>query len=88
MIAIRAEIQAVADGTPTRRTTSSRTRRTPPKTARATEWTHPYSREDAAFPVPELRHHKYWPPVSRVDNPFGDRNLVCACPPIEAYQEG
>ncbi|MEX2407495.1 MAG: aminomethyl-transferring glycine dehydrogenase [Rhodovibrionaceae bacterium] len=49
-------------------------------------WTHPYSREEAAYPLPALRHDKYWPPVGRVDNVAGDRNLVCSCPPMEAYQ--
>ncbi len=50
-------------------------------------WTYPYSREKAAFPLPWLReHHKFWPPVSRVDNVYGDRTLVCTCPPIESYQ--
>ena len=39
------------------------------------------------IPVPGLRHAKFWPPVSRIDNPFGDRNLMCVCPPIEAYDE-
>jgi glycine dehydrogenase len=49
------------------------------------EWTHPYSRNEAAFPEGALASaSKYWPPVSRVDNVSGDRNLVCACPPIEA----
>ncbi|CAN5454461.1 aminomethyl-transferring glycine dehydrogenase [soil metagenome] len=48
-------------------------------------WARPYPRELAAYPAPGLRGDKYWPPVSRVDNPYGDRNLVCACPPIEAY---
>ena len=50
-----------------------------------TEWTHGYSREDAAYPVPALRHAKYWSPVGRVDNVYGDRNLVCSCPPISDY---
>ena len=50
-----------------------------------TEWDRPYSREQAAFPAPWLRVHKYWPPVARVDNAYGDRNLVCTCPPIEAF---
>ncbi len=50
-----------------------------------TEWNHPYPREQAAYPAPWLRVHKYWPPVARVDNAYGDRNLVCTCPPIEAY---
>ncbi|MDQ3781599.1 MAG: glycine dehydrogenase (aminomethyl-transferring), partial [Actinomycetota bacterium] len=48
-------------------------------------WSHPYPRELAAYPVAALRADKYWPPVSRIDNPYGDRNLVCSCPPIEAY---
>ncbi|HEX2403686.1 MAG TPA: aminomethyl-transferring glycine dehydrogenase subunit GcvPB, partial [Acidimicrobiia bacterium] len=49
------------------------------------DWSHVYSRETAAFPVASLRVDKYWPPVGRVDGPGGDRNLVCACPPLEAY---
>ena len=53
----------------------------------ADEWSHPYSREQAAFPTPWTREHKFWPHVGRVNNAFGDRNLVCACPPIEAYAE-
>ena len=48
-------------------------------------WDRPYSREQAAFPAPWTRERKFWPFVSRVDNAFGDRNLVCACPPIEDY---
>jgi len=51
----------------------------------ADEWTHPYSREQAVFPVPSLVRNKYWPPVRRIDQAWGDRNLVCACPPIEAF---
>ena len=47
--------------------------------------THPYSREEAAFPVGSLRRDKYWPPVRRIDGAYGDRNLVCACPPPEAF---
>jgi len=49
------------------------------------EWTHAYTREDAAYPVPSLVASKYWPPVRRIDQAYGDRNLVCACPPIEAF---
>ena len=49
-----------------------------------TDWTHPYSREVAAFPAPWLHAHKYWPPVSRIDNVYGDRNLFCACLPVSA----
>ncbi len=51
------------------------------------DWKHPYSKEKAFFPLKEIRHDKYWPPVGRVDNVAGDRHLVCTCPPIEAYQE-
>ena len=50
------------------------------------KWTHPYSREQAAFPAASLRDDKYWPPVSRIDNAWGDRNLVCSCLPLEAYE--
>ena len=51
------------------------------------DWPYPYSREEAVFPLPWVRKNKYWPPVKRVDNPYGDRNLVCSCPPIESYAE-
>ena len=49
------------------------------------EWDRPYTRERAAYPVRSLRHGKYWVPVSRVDDRYGDRNVVCSCPPIESY---
>ena len=51
------------------------------------EWTHPYSRERAVFPVPGLRESKYWPPVNRIDQVYGDRHLICVCPPLEAYAQ-
>ena len=53
----------------------------------ADDWNHAYSREVAAYPVPGLRKDKYWPAVGRIDNAHGDRNLVCTCPSIDAYQE-
>jgi glycine dehydrogenase len=59
-----------------------------PHTAEAVSsdtWTHPYSREQAAYPVPVLRWRKFWASVGRVDNPYGDRNLFCSCPPVETY---
>ena len=52
---------------------------------RPTAWSHAYSRERAAFPLPWVRERKFWPAVGRVDNAYGDRNLVCSCPPIEEY---
>ncbi|MEX2615441.1 MAG: aminomethyl-transferring glycine dehydrogenase [Alphaproteobacteria bacterium] len=51
------------------------------------EWTRPYSREDAAFPLPAVRDNKYWPPVGRIDQVYGDRHIVCACPPLDAYRD-
>jgi glycine dehydrogenase len=85
MIAIRHEIAAIEAGQMDR---ANNPLKNAPHTAAAvtgTEWDRPYTREQAAFPAPWLRVHKYWPPVARVDNAYGDRNLVCACPPIEAY---
>ena len=48
-------------------------------------WHHPYTREQAAYPLPALRQGKYWTPVGRVDNVYGDRNLFCSCPPVDAH---
>jgi len=53
----------------------------------AAEWNHPYSREQAVFPTAAVRANKYWPPVGRVDNVYGDRHLICACPPLEEYEK-
>jgi glycine dehydrogenase len=85
MIAIRGEIDAVIDG---RADPKDNVLKNAPHTAQdvsADVWTHPYSREQAAYPLPGLKHRKFWPPVSRIDNPYGDRNLMCACPPVDAY---
>ena len=87
MIEIRAEIGAIASG---RFDKADNTLKNAPHTAGellADEWTHPYSRELAAFPLPFVRANKYWPPVKRVDNVYGDRNLICTCAPLEAYEE-
>ena len=51
------------------------------------DWKHPYSKEKAFFPLKGYPNDKYWPPVARVDNVFGDRNLVCTCPPMANYME-
>ena len=83
MIAIRAEIEDVISRQGRiRGTTCSRTHRTRRRVVTATEWPHPYTREQAAFPLPFVRERKYWPPVGRIDNTYGDRNLFCSCPPI------
>ena len=85
MIAIRREIQAIADG---RSDATDNVLKQAPHAAAdvaADDWSHPYSRTEAAYPVAGLRERKYWPTVSRIDNPYGDRNLMCACPPVAAY---
>jgi glycine dehydrogenase len=87
MIAIRAEIASIAAGKLDR---TDNPLKNAPHTARevaADAWTHAYGRELAAFPLPWVRAAKYWPPVKRVDNVYGDRNLVCTCAPLEAYAE-
>ena len=53
----------------------------------ADAWPHPYSREQAAYPLASLRANKYWSPVGRVDNRYGDTHLVCSCPPLSAYMD-
>ena len=52
----------------------------------ATEWTKKYTREKAAYPLKWVQANKYWPPVSRVDNVYGDKNIVCSCPPLDDYK--
>ena len=86
LVAIRAEIQAVVDGTADPR---DNVLKNAPHTAEeltADAWSHPYTREQAAYPLPYVRAGKFWPAVARIDNPYGDRNLICSCPPIEAYE--
>lgn len=86
MLAIREEARAIAEGRMDRKNN-------PLKNAPHTiedligPWDRPYSREEASFPAGAFRGDKYWPPVNRVDNAFGDRNLVCACPPLDSYKE-
>jgi glycine dehydrogenase len=85
MIAIRAEIQAIVDGRSDRKDNPLKNAPHTAAMVSATTWTHPYSREQAAYPLPSLRAAKVWPAVARIDNVHGDRHLVCACPPVEAY---
>jgi len=87
MIAIRHEIAQIERG---ERDKSDNVLKNAPHTAKmllAEEWHHDYPRQQAAYPVESLRDTKYWPPVGRVDNAWGDRNLVCSCLPVEAYAE-
>ncbi len=87
MVAIRAEIDAIADGTADSRDNVLKQAPHTAEDVSSDVWSHPYSRQQAAYPLPGVRQRKFWPAVSRIDNPYGDRNLVCACPPIEAYAE-
>ncbi|WP_351237081.1 aminomethyl-transferring glycine dehydrogenase [Streptomyces sp. NPDC002133] len=84
MIAIRAEIEKVASG---EWPADDNPLRNAPHTAAALggEWEHPYSRDEAVFPAGVAAADKYWPPVRRIDGAFGDRNLVCSCPPLDEY---
>jgi glycine dehydrogenase len=85
LIAIRQEIEEVITG---KAHAKDNVLKNAPHTASAVcadEWEHPYSREKAAFPLPWVRQNKFWPSVGRIDNPYGDRNLMCVCPPIEVY---
>ena len=86
MISIKGEIDAVAAG---EWPADDNPLRNAPHTAQSViegEWTHPYDRERAVYPVHSLVRGKYWPPVRRIDQAYGDRNLVCACPPPEAFE--
>ncbi|MBI2392936.1 MAG: aminomethyl-transferring glycine dehydrogenase [Deltaproteobacteria bacterium] len=85
MVAIREEIRAIEEG---RMDRADNPLKHAPHTAQAITsptWNHAYTRDLAAFPAPWVRAGKFWPAVGRIDNPYGDRNLVCICPPVSAY---
>jgi glycine dehydrogenase len=85
MIAIRQEIQDVVDGKVDPKDNLLKNAPHTVAVATADTWAHPYSREQAVFPLPFVRQNKFWPSVGRIDNPYGDRHLMCTCPPMEAY---
>jgi len=87
MISIRKEIKAIEDG---EMDAEDNPLKNAPHTIDmicADEWNHAYSREQAAYPLPSLREDKYWSPVGRVDNVYGDTHLICSCPPLSAYED-
>jgi glycine dehydrogenase len=87
MISIHGEIEAIASGKADRQ---NNVLKNAPHTAQqviADKWDRPYSREQAAYPAPWTREYKFWPAVARIDSVYGDRNLICACPPMEAFAE-
>jgi glycine dehydrogenase len=88
MIAIRGEIREIEEG---RMDAEDNPLKHAPHTVDmvcADEWNHVYSRTQAAYPLASLRANKYWSPVSRVDNVYGDTHLICSCPPLSAYEDG
>ncbi len=87
LISIRAEIEQVELGIADREDNALKNAPHTANMVTANEWSHEYTREQAAYPAPWTRETKFWPTVRRVDNAYGDRNLVCACPPIEMYAE-
>jgi glycine dehydrogenase len=87
MLAIREEIREIEDG---RANKEDNVLKNAPHTQPhviSDDWAHPYSREKAAYPLEALKQNKFWATIARVDEAFGDRNLVCTCPPIESYME-
>ncbi|MGD1850972.1 MAG: glycine dehydrogenase (aminomethyl-transferring), partial [Cyanophyceae cyanobacterium] len=87
LIAIRQEIAAIATG---KFTSDNNPLKHAPHTATGllqANWDHPYSREEAAYPAPWTRESKFWPTVGRIDNVYGDRNLMCSCAPLSDYED-
>jgi glycine dehydrogenase len=84
MIAIYEEIRSIEKGAMDPRDNPLKNAPHTAAAVTASDWTHPYPREQAAFPAPWLREHKFWPSVGRIDNVWGDRNLFCACLPVDA----
>ncbi|MBL8728083.1 MAG: aminomethyl-transferring glycine dehydrogenase [Planctomycetes bacterium] len=85
LIAIRDEIRQIEQGELDRQDNPLKNAPHTAAAVTAADWPHSYSRERAAFPAPWTREHKFWPPISRVNDVHGDRNLVCACPPVDSY---
>jgi glycine dehydrogenase len=87
MIAIRREADEITVGTVALEDSALRHAPHPAEDLLVADWQRPYSREQAAYPAPWTRENKYWPPVGRIDNAWGDRNLVCTCPALSSYEE-
>ena len=87
LISIKKEIEEIANGIADR--TNNVLKSAPHTAMEATknDWDHSYSRTKAVYPLPDVRQHKFWPSVGRINNTYGDKNIVCSCPPIESYAE-
>ena len=86
MIAIRAEIKQIEDGSLDKLDNPLKNAPHTAISVASDSWNHKYSRDQAAYPLPWVKGHKFWPTVGRVDNVYGDRNLVCACPPMSDFK--
>jgi glycine dehydrogenase len=86
MIAIREEIRAIEEGRMDRGNNALKNAPHTAEDAMSSEWDRPYTREQAIFPAPWVKERKFWPYVGRIDNAWGDRNLMCLCPPVESYE--
>ncbi|MFL6292123.1 MAG: aminomethyl-transferring glycine dehydrogenase [Thermoanaerobaculia bacterium] len=86
MIAIREEIRAIEEGRMDRANNALKNAPHTAEDAMSSEWDRPYTREQAIFPAPWVKERKFWPYVGRIDNVWGDRNLMCLCPPVESYE--
>ena len=87
MISIHGEIEVITSGTADRQNNALKNAPHTAQQVTADNWDRPYSREQGAYPAPWTREHKFWPAVARIDNVYGDRNLMCSCPPIEEFAE-
>ncbi|HXC25813.1 MAG TPA: glycine dehydrogenase (aminomethyl-transferring), partial [Gemmatimonadaceae bacterium] len=87
MLAIREEIRAIETGAADAQDNVLKNAPHPLFRITADAWTHPYTRQQAAFPAPWIHDAKFWPAVGRVESAYGDRHLICSCPPIDSYVE-
>jgi glycine dehydrogenase len=87
LLSIREEIRAIEEGKSDKKDNPLKNAPHTQFVVTADEWKHPYSRQQAAFPLPYVTQNKFWPSVARVNNTYGDRNLICACEPVESYME-
>ena len=87
LLSIRQEIKAIEDGLIDKKDNALKNAPHTQFVITANEWNHTYSRQTAAFPLPYVTLNKFWPSVARVNNTYGDRNLICTCEPIESYME-
>jgi len=87
LISIYEEIKAIEDGNSDKANNALKNAPHTQAAVIADDWSKPYSRQQAAFPLAYMRHNKFWPSIGRINNTYGDRNLICTCEPMESYME-